>query len=102
RLEVAHELDVTAPAFVLVEQHDVQRRRVCGAEVRRMWPFLEGGKFAIAQLVEDAPGVLVPEVVDPRALPVTERAQRRRREFGRERQGLQAREDAVATEPRHE
>ena len=67
-----------------------------------MWPFLEGGKFAIAQLVEDAPGVLVPEVVDPRALPVTERAQRRRRELGRERQGLQAREDAVATEHRHE
>ena len=68
-LEVAHELRVAGPALVLVEQDDEQRRRVGGAVVRRVRPLLEGRHLAVAHLVQDAPGILVAEVVDPRALP---------------------------------
>ena len=101
-LEVAHELPVARPPLVLVEQHDVERRGVGAAVVRRVRPLLERGHLAVAHLVEDPPGILVAEVVDPRALPVAERPQRRRRELRRERQRLQAGEDAVAAEHRHE
>jgi hypothetical protein len=64
--------------------------------------FLKRDKLAVAQLVQDASRILVPEVVDPAALPVGEHAQRRRREIGVERQGLQTREDAVPPEHGHE
>ena len=101
-LELAHELAVAGPALVLVEQHDVERRRVGAAVVRRVRPLLERGHLAVAHLVQDPARVLVAEVVDARSLPLAERAQRRRRELGRERQRLQAREDAVAAEHRHE
>ena len=52
-LEVADELAVAGPALVLVEQDDVQRRRVDGAVVRRVRPLLERGHLAVAHLVED-------------------------------------------------
>ena len=67
-----------------------------------MRPLLERGHLAVAHLVEDPAGVLVAEVVDAAALPVAEVAERRRRELRREREGLQAGEDAVAPEHRHE
>ncbi len=101
-LELPHELAVARPPLVLVEQHDVQRRRVGAAVVRRVRTLLERRHLAVAHLVEDPARVLVTEVVDAAALPVPERAQRRRRELGRERQRLQAREDAVPAEHRHE
>ena len=101
-LERSDELGVAGPALVLVEQHDVERRRVDGAVVGRVRPLLERGHLAEAQLVEDAAGVLVAEVVAARPLPEAERDQRRLRELGRERQRLQAGEDAVAAEHRHE
>ena len=101
-LEVAHELRVAGPALVLVEQHDVQRGRVDAAVVGRVRPLLEGRHLAVAHLVEDPARVLVAEVVDPRALALAERQQRRLRELRRERQRLQAREDAVAAEHGHE
>ena len=101
-LELAHELRVAGPALVLVEQHDVERRGVGAAVVRRVRPLLERGHLAVAHLVQDPARILVAEVVDAGALPVAERAQRRRGELGRERQRLQAREDAVAAEHRHE
>ena len=101
-LERPHELRVAGPALVLVEQHHVERRRVDGAVVGRVRPLLEGGHLAEAQLVQDAAGVLVAEVVAARPLPQAERDERRPRELGRERQRLQAGEDAVAAEHRHE
>ena len=101
-LEPAHELRVAGPALVLVEQHDVERGRVGAAVVRRVRPLLEGRHLAVAHLVEDPARVLVAEVVDARALALAERAQRRRGELRRERQRLQAREDAVAAEHGHE
>ena len=101
-LEVADEPPVAGPALVLVEQHDVERRRVGAAVVRRVRTLLERRHLAVAHLVEDSPGVLVAEVVDAAALPVSEGEQRRRRELRRERQRLEAREDAVAAEHRHE
>ena len=101
-LELADERTVAGPALVLVEQHDVQRRRVGAAVVRRVRALLERGHLAVAHLVEDPAGILVAEVVEPHALPVAERAKRRRGELRRERQRLQAREDAVAPEHRHE
>jgi hypothetical protein len=52
--------------------------------------------------VQDAAGVLVAEVVGPAALPVAQDPERRRRQFWGERQRLQAGEDAVAAEHRHE
>ena len=72
------------------------------AVVRRVRALLERRHLPVAHLVEDPARVLVAEVVEPNALPVAERAQRRRGELGRERQRLQAREDAVAAEHRHE
>ena len=101
-LEVPHERGVAGPALVLVEQHHEQRRGVGGAVVRRVRPLLEGGQLAVAHLVQDAAGILVAEVVDPRALPLGQRRQRGRRELGGERQRLQAGEDAVPAEHRHE
>ena len=52
--------------------------------------------------MEDSARILVAEVVEPHALPVSERAQGRRRQLRSERKRLQAREDAVAAEHRHE
>jgi hypothetical protein len=65
-------------------------------------PLFERRHLAVPHLVEDPAGVLVAEVVGPHALPVAERDQRRRGKLRRERQRLQAREDAVAAEHRHE
>ena len=62
-LELAHERAVAGPALVLVEQDDVQRRRVGGAVVRRVRALLERRHLPVAHLVEDPPGVLVAEVV---------------------------------------
>ncbi len=67
-----------------------------------MRPFLEGGHLAVAHLVQDPAGILVAEVVNPGALAFCECLQRRRGEFGSEREGLQASEDAVPAEDRHE
>ncbi len=101
-LELAHELPVPGPAFVLVEQHDVQRRRVGAAVIGRMRPLLERRHLAVAHLVQDPTRVLVAEVVDLRALPQPEHAKRGGRELRRERQRLQAGEDAVPAEHGHE
>ena len=68
-LEVAHELRVAGPALVLVEQDDVEGRRVGAAVVRRVGPLLERRHLAVAHLVQDPAGILVTEVVDARALP---------------------------------
>ena len=100
--ELADEPPVAAPALVLVEQHAVQRRRVSGAVVRGVRPLLERRQLPVAHLVEDPAGILVAEVVDPAALPGAEHAQCGGGELGRERQRLQAREDAVAPEHGHE
>lgn len=67
-----------------------------------MRSFFERGQLAVAHLVQDAAGVLVAEVVRARALPLAEREQRGGCELWDERQRLQAREDAVAAEQRHE
>ena len=100
--ELAHEARVTGPALVLVEEHDVEGRGVGGAVVRRVRALFEGGHLAVAHLVGDAARVLVAEVVDSGSLPVSERTQRRGGELGRERERLQAGEDAVAPEHGHE
>lgn len=50
----------------------------------------------------DATGVLVAEIVDPGPLALAERTKRRRRELRRERQRLQAGQDAVAAKHGHE
>ena len=102
RLELAHQPAVAGPALVLVEQDHEQRGGVGVAVVRRVRPLLERGQLAVAHLVQDPAGVLVAEVVDPRALPSRQLAQRGRGELGRERQRLQAGEDAVAAEHGHE
>ncbi len=67
-----------------------------------MRPLFEGRHLPVAHLVEDPAGILVAKVVDPASLPGSERTEGRRRQLRRERQGLQAREDAVAAEHGHE
>jgi hypothetical protein len=67
-LQLSHQPGVTGPPLVLIEQHDEQRGRICGAVVGRMGSLLEGGQLAIAHLVEDPAGILVAEVVDAGAL----------------------------------
>ncbi len=67
-----------------------------------MRPLLERCHLAVAHLVEDPARVLVAEVVDARPLPLAEGEQRRGRQLGRERERLQAREDAVPAEHGHE
>ena len=100
--EVADQLGVAGPALVLVHEHDVQRSGVGVTVIRRMRPLLEGRHLAVTHLVQDAARILVAEVIDARALPSTQDAQRGCGEFRGERQRLQAREDAVAAEHRHE
>ena len=101
-LERANQAAVAGPALVLVEQHDVERRGVGGAVVRRVRSLLERGHLAVPHLVEDPAWILVAEVVDATSLPVPERLDGRRCELRREGQRLQAREDAVAAEHGHE
>ena len=67
-----------------------------------MRSLLERRHLTEAELVEDAAGVLIAKVVDSRALPFAQGSQRRRRELWRKRESLQTRENAVATEHRHE
>src|SRR5436190_7588038 len=55
-LELAHELGVAGPALVLVEQHHVQRRRVCTAVVRRVWTLLERRHLAVPHFAPAAAG----------------------------------------------
>ena len=66
-----------------------------------MRPLPEGRHLAVPHLVEDAARVLVAKVEEA-PLPVPECAQRRGGELGGERQGLQARDDAVPAEYGHE
>ena len=101
-LEVADQLLVAGPALVLVEEDDVQRGRVDRAVIGRVRALLEGRHLAVSHLVQDPPRILVAEVVTTAALPVAEHPQRRGRQLGRERQRLEAGEDAVAAEHRHE
>ena len=67
-----------------------------------MRPLLEGGHLAVTELVQDAARILVAEVVQSDSLPFPERAKRRGCELGRERERLEAREDAVPAEHGHE
>src|SRR5262249_25466764 len=101
-LQLADELAVAGPALVLVEQDDVEGRGVRVAVIGRVGPLLEPAELPVARLVEDPARVLVAEVVAPGPLPVAEDPQRRRRELRDERERLQAREDRVAAEHRHE
>jgi hypothetical protein len=101
-LALSDQRAVAGPAFVLVQQDDVQGGGVRAAVVRGVRPLLERRHLAVAHLVEDAARVLVAEVVDAAALPVPEGLQGRRGQLGRERQRLQAGEDAVAAEHGHE
>jgi hypothetical protein len=73
-LEFADERSIAGPALVLVQENDVQRRRIDRPVVRRMRAFFESGHLPIAHLVEDPAWILVAEVVEPHALPVSERA----------------------------
>src|SRR6266404_1484573 len=50
RLQIAHQLGIAGPPLVLVEQHEVQRRRVGCAEVRRLRPLAEPRELRFGQL----------------------------------------------------
>src|SRR5829696_3496255 len=67
-----------------------------------MRPLLEGCHLPVAHLMQDPARVLVAEVVKPGALAQSQFSKCCRRQLRGERQCLQAGEDAVATEHRHE
>ena len=52
--ERAHQVHVAGPAFVLIQQHEEERRGVTGTVVGRLRPFVEMGQLAETQLVKDA------------------------------------------------
>ncbi len=81
RLERAHEAGVARPALVLVQEHEEERRRVRGAEVRRMRALAEVRELAEANLVQDLAGLFVPEVVPLGSMSGGEDAERRAREL---------------------
>src|SRR5919201_1688666 len=56
RLELAHQLSVAAPALVLFEQNEEERRRVGAAVVRRVRSLAEVRELAEADLVQIFPG----------------------------------------------
>src|SRR5262245_52568222 len=97
-LHLPHQLCVTAPALVLVEQDEEQGRRIRGSEVRGVRALLEGRHLTPANFVKDLSRLLVAKVVPAEALTMGEIAERGARELRNEWQGLQARDDAVATE----
>src|SRR5215468_9103574 len=101
-LHLPDQLCITGPALVLVEQNEEQGRRVGGSEVRGVRTLLEGGHLAPADFVKDLSWLLIAKVVAAGALTIGEIAERGPRELRNEWQGLQARNDAVATERRHE
>src|SRR5262249_23493018 len=53
-LKRAHQVSIASPAFVLIQQHQEERRGVTGAVVRRLRPFVETCQLAKAQLMQDA------------------------------------------------
>ena len=101
-LKVTDELGVASPPLVLIEEHDPQHRGVGVAVVRRVRALLKGRQLAVPHLVQYPAGVLVAEVIDPRALTLGQGAQRGLGEFTSEWQRLKAGEDAVAAEDCHE
>src|SRR5262249_4663272 len=101
-LHLLNELRIPCPTLVLVEEDQEEGCRVGGAEVGGMRPLLEGGHLAPSNLMKDLSRLLVTEVVPLAALTAGEIAERGARELGKEWQRLQARDDAVATERRHE
>ena len=101
-LEGADQLVVAGPAVVLVQQHEEQRRGVGGSEVRGVRALAARGELAEAQLVQDLAGLLLVEVVAHRRLAGGEHAQGRRGQPGQVGQRLEARDQAVAAEQRHE
>ena len=101
-LERADERVVAGPAVVLVEEDEEQRRRVGASEVRRMGALAACGELTEAQLVQDLSGLLLVEVVSLVGLASGEYAQRRRGQLREVRERLVARDQAVATEQRHE
>ena len=84
----AHERVVAGPAPVLGEQDQPQRRGVGGAVVRAVRLLAEQGQLAAAELVQDLARLLVPEVVDLRALERRQQEQRAARELRPEPQRL--------------
>ncbi len=99
RLELAHELVVGGPAPRLREQHQKQGRGVDRAVVARE-PDL--GRAPAAQLVDDLAGLGVDARIVVLGLQVGQHPQGRVRELGPEDERLQARDDRVAPEHRHE
>src|SRR5262249_49213841 len=83
-LQLVDETGVPGQPFALVEQDQKQRRRVGRAVVGRVRPLLERGQLAEADLVEDLPGLLVAEGVDPLPLLGGQGAESRLGELGRE------------------
>jgi hypothetical protein len=101
-LDVAHELVVPRPALVFLEQDEEQHRAVGGAVVGRVRPILERGQLAQADLVQDLPRLGVPERIVLARLQEGQRPERGRRQLGDEGERLEAGEQAIAPEHRHE
>ena len=66
--QVAHKLNVARPALVLVEEHEIQGRRVGTAVVGRMRPLLKGCHLPVPHLMQDPAGIFIAEVVESGAL----------------------------------
>ena len=100
--ERAHQIRVAGPAFVLIQQHEEERRGVTGTVVGRLRPFVEMGQLAETQLVKDTSRFFFRQVHFLLSLGLGQRAERGTRQFRLERQHLITRDQAVAPKQRHE
>ena len=96
------ELEVAGPHDHLADEQQVERGRVDGAVVGRVGDGLEGGELAAAQLVQDFAGLLLAEGVVGAALQAREKAHGVDRRARVEHERLEAGDDRVAPEGRHE
>src|SRR5262249_34983803 len=87
---------------VFGEQDEPEWRRIGGAVVRAVGRLTQPRELAAADLVQDLPRLLVPEVVDARALQGAEQMKRAAGEAGPDPERLQRRDQRVPAEERHE
>ena len=83
--ERAHQVHVAGPAFVLIQQHEEERRGVTGTVVGRLRPFVEMGQLAETQLVKDASRFFFRQFHFLLSLGLGQRAERGTRQFRLER-----------------
>src|SRR5215469_11748159 len=98
----AHESAVSGPAFVFLKEDQEQGRRVRAPVVGGVWRLFKGCQLAKSQFVRDFAWLRIAKRIIDAGLQKRQASQCGAGEFGKERERLKTREQAVPSEDRHE